>query len=159
MLFSNSVWNTIKIETFNASMIKFANLLCNLRVGLSPWSCLRGKYGEGWGRGNEEMSWVWSLYQWGSSSSSAVSSSIRIYRPKTQRPRLPMIRLLFSSLITFTTLLQWGCLNKTGTFNSAKLSACFDSTKWEILFLPNFVVIFYFKWRHLLYIPIYWSSH
>lgn len=34
------------------------NLLCNLRVGLSPWSCRRGKYGEGWGSGNEETSWV-----------------------------------------------------------------------------------------------------
>lgn len=126
MLFSSSVGYTIMIETFPASMIKFANLLCSLRVGLPPWSCLRGKYGEGWGSGNEETSWVWSLYQWGSSSSSAVSSSIRIYRPKTQRPRLPMIRLLCSSLITFT-LLQWCCLNKTRTFNDAKLPACFDS--------------------------------
>lgn len=32
------------------------NLLCNLRVGLSPWSCRRGIYGEGWGSGNEETS-------------------------------------------------------------------------------------------------------
>lgn len=53
-------------------------ILCSLRVGLSPWRCLRCALGEARGSGMEETSWVCSLYQCGSSSRRAVSSSIRI---------------------------------------------------------------------------------
>lgn len=40
-----------------------ANVLCSFLLGLSPWTCLRGRYGDGWGRGMEDTSWVCSLYQ------------------------------------------------------------------------------------------------
>lgn len=78
------------------------NLLCNLRVGLSPWSCRRGIYGEGWGSGNEETSWVWSLYQCGSSSNNAVSNSIKIYKAKRQRI---VIEILWNDFIIIVMLL------------------------------------------------------
>lgn len=55
-------------------------LLCSRGVGL--WSCLRCEFGEARGSGMEDTSWVWSLYQWGSSSRRAVSSSMRIFKSK-----------------------------------------------------------------------------
>ena len=63
--------------------------LWSRRVGLSPWSCRRCVFGEARGSGMEDTSWVCSLYQCGSSSSRAVSSSIRIYQRK-KRPRSKM---------------------------------------------------------------------
>lgn len=57
-------------------------VLCSRRVGLSPWSCLRCAFGEARGSGMEDTSWVCSLYQCGSSSKRAVSSSIRICERK-----------------------------------------------------------------------------
>lgn len=59
---------------------KWTHILCSFLLGLSPWTCLRGRYGEGCGRGIEDTSCVWSLYQWGMSSSKAVSNSMRIWR-------------------------------------------------------------------------------
>lgn len=56
------------------------HLLCSFLLALSPWGCRRGMKGDGWGRGSEDSSWVWSLYQCGSSSRSAVSNSMRIWK-------------------------------------------------------------------------------
>ncbi len=55
------------------------DILFSLRVGLSPCSARLWMQGELLGRGTDETSCVCSLYQCGSSSTSAVSSSIRIY--------------------------------------------------------------------------------
>lgn len=51
---------------------------CSFFGGMSVCVCRRGRYGEGRGSGMDETSWVWRGYQWGLSSSKAVSSSIRI---------------------------------------------------------------------------------
>lgn len=55
-----------------------SDLRCSFLPGVSVCACRRGRYGEGRGSGMDETSWVWSGYQWGLSSSKAVSSSMRI---------------------------------------------------------------------------------
>lgn len=57
--------------------------------------CRRGRYGEGWGSGMDETSWVWSGYQWGLSSSKAVSNCIRIC--SNQKPQQELSILLTST--------------------------------------------------------------
>lgn len=73
-----------------------SGLRCSFLPGASMCVCRRGRYGEGWGRGMDETSWVWRGYQWGLSSSKAVSNSIRIC--SNQKPQQE-----FSILLTTAT--------------------------------------------------------
>lgn len=67
------------VTTHTSSTYTSFYLLCSFLLGLSPWTCLRGRQGDGWGNGRDDTSWVCNLYQCGWSSNKAVSSSIRIW--------------------------------------------------------------------------------
>lgn len=72
---------------------QIADLRCSFLPGVSVCAWRRGRYGDGWGSGMDKTSWVWSGYQWGLSSSKAVSNSIRICAGHKPQQELSLLLL------------------------------------------------------------------